>query len=653
MVDEIVLLRNVLVRQRSAYSLFEILVAISLLAILLGLALANLRPATTSSQANSLANIVAQALRAAQQRAIAQGVPVGIAIPFDAATPISQSFYWLEGEHHPKITRVQQMGGDLPESCLAAISYPGPVPAFAAGLPDGLSGGGFHFENWEVPHPTHKTMVFLPNGEVLANFEHQAGRYVLVVGNGIECSGNTLTKVCNPYVVSVNMHGQVTVDPGLPQGAGGLIAAPASLSVSKTEVASAPNLALGPNHDPQWSSPALEVEPPPIAQSRTLIAPAQANYTVAPDGTLTLTTSAKDPDGDPLKCRWTGTGPSGRSGGYFSSSAGYRMRWDTPKQHWVGRWSWKPPQDALPGEIYKLECTIEDGRGGVLSTFPVNIEIPQVFVLRAGRLVYTSGQEIWQCNWDGTDAVRIVRRPQIGGLTPISPKWSKDGSKFSFLTQQDGGIWVANRDGRDLHRVRATFNNLTGVAWHSSGHTLFLLEHANTDALLLRGIDPALRNTTTHAGVLVTGPTISGNFDRLSQDPSSHLFISSNANDSTLLIWRSPNGSSSLSNDWKTPTFTPDGKEILFFRGNNRLVRQKVSIDPATQNFTLGTSQTAVLAGLGQLSNPVQSPDGQYVLCQSTQGADIKLVLLKADGTSPRTIPLPSNRADSFDWSWY
>jgi prepilin-type N-terminal cleavage/methylation domain-containing protein len=630
------------------YSLFEVLVAMTLLALLVGIAMSNLRSGTIRAQSRAAAEVLAEALRSARQRAQSSGVCSAIALPRQPGTsPLSQGFYRLEGETQPKIARVTNLAGDFNTAFLAAASYSG--PSWSAALPYELGQNRFSFGQWQPPYPTDSLILFFPNGQAVANFSNQAGRYLIVVATALDCSGSPtqVNHARDAYTVSVNYSGEVQVQPGLAGAAAGIVGPMGDTPSS--QVAPLPQMTPSSNHDPEFVDACLEIEPQQHEESRSLIAPLAATTTVALDGSLTLTTYARDPDGDTLFCEWTGAGTAGP--GHFSCEHGRQMRWDQQQQRWTARWTWRPPASAKSSETYKLTCKVSDSRGGAVDHFPVSVKTPEVYPLPSGRMLYTTRREIWQCNWDGTNPVRIVKAADIGGLTPDYPKWSPDGTKFAFITLEDGSIYCANRDGSDLHPMRFNSGNqFEGLSWHHTGNRLYVFENnTGSNYLELRNLPADARNAPPiPPGISRSGT--SGGFQVLSSDSKTQVFLTAKPNEVTA-FWRS--GSVKvLSQNWGQPSFTPDGKELIYIR-NNRLVRRTVNPDPGTQDLGLGPEVVGPALPFN-LKCPIQSPDkdGLWVSGQTVSGSSIKLVLMKRDGSSARTIPVPNARVDNLDWTW-
>jgi prepilin-type N-terminal cleavage/methylation domain-containing protein len=642
--DEICLVQT----QRRGYSLFEILVAMALVALLAGIAMSNLRGGAVRAQSRGAAEVLAEALRSTRQRAQSSGVCSAIALPRQpGSSPLSQGFYRLEGETQPKIARVTNLAGDFSTAFFAAATYAG--PSWTSNLPYELKQNGFSFAQWQPPYPSDSLVVFMPSGQAVANFPNKNGQYTILVGTAVDCSGSPtqLNRIRDPYSVIINWSGEVQLEPGLAGGDSSLVGQMSD--PGPNQVAPLPSLNSQTNHNPEFVDSYLEIEPKQQPLSRSLIAPAVASATVALDGSLTLTTFARDPDGDSLFCEWKGEGTAGP--GHFSCEHGRQMRWDQQQQRWTARWTWRAPAAAKSSEIYKLTCKVSDTRGGFVDQFPLSVKTPEVYPLPTGRMLYTTRREIWQCNWDGTNPVRIVKAAAIGGLTPDYPKWSPDGTKFAFITLEDGSVYCANRDGSDLHTMRLNSGNqLEGLSWDHTGNRLYIFEN-NTGAnyLMLRNLPADARNVVT----IPPGPSrsgTSGGYQILSSDSKTRVFLTAKPSEATA-FWRNGN-ISVLSENWGQPSFTPDGKDLIYIR-NNRLVRRSVNPNPATQDLGLGPEDVGPPLPMN-VKCPVQSPDkdGLWVSGQSVSGGTIKLVLMKRDGTSARTIPVPNPRVDNLDWTW-
>lgn len=213
-------------RRGGAFTLIELMLAITLLAIVAVTGIVGLRGSLVKKQSKAAAEILAEGLRLANLRARAQGFPVGVGLPSSVGkTPISRGYYYVAGEAAPSHTSGYDFAAELPEAYLFAGTYPG--PSWTPPLATLTRGSQFSFDQWTPPFPSDAYLVFLPSGEVVANHSAADGGYRIVVGSRISYEGPTavadpllppeahLTHISDPYTVTISTQGQVEVVPGL------------------------------------------------------------------------------------------------------------------------------------------------------------------------------------------------------------------------------------------------------------------------------------------------------------------------------------------------------------------------------------------------------------------------------------------------------
>lgn len=345
---------------RRGFSLIEVLVAVALSTLLLGMALVNLWPARNSASSRSLAESLAEELRLAGRSAIASGVPVAVALPTQGSGPHCQSLYTLSGQQTPQMGRVRNYAQEFPGTYLCVGTW-------------GRSGAGGWTRN--QPHPMSNsddfnpaawinpvsgldpTLIFTPAGTVTSNgLPLWNGEFYLVASTGVEFQSASvpgsgpalnyfsLQRLSKPWTVRVTASGSVTVLNGLAgsDGTTGLedrsfaTAAPPAPPLTTLPLNTAPTIAT------------CQISPEPPDGS------AAGETVVAPDEHISLRVTATDAQGDQLYCSWAA------SAGDFSSPV--RQRMELEGAQWVSTWEWRPPVGVQTGS-YTLTCTITDQRG--------------------------------------------------------------------------------------------------------------------------------------------------------------------------------------------------------------------------------------------------------------------------------------------------
>jgi len=116
-------------REKRGLSLFEIVMTVSLGALLVGGALVAFRRPLNQAGSRGVAEQVAELLRGARQQAIAEQVPVAVLLPTDDGTnPCCQSVALARGESGPQIARVLNFRQENPHTVLCVATYPAAAP---------------------------------------------------------------------------------------------------------------------------------------------------------------------------------------------------------------------------------------------------------------------------------------------------------------------------------------------------------------------------------------------------------------------------------------------------------------------------------------------------------------------------------------------
>ncbi len=622
---------------RRGVSVVEVLVVLAMAGILLLLGVQQGRPRSTAAQVESLAHLVSQALRQARQQALSSGRPTALCFPRgNGSQPLARSCYLAQGESRAEVVKIWNWASDTPQAALCAATYPGPswdpVPPadpVAASLPPG----------WATPFPQDSYIAFLADGQVVSNRPWANDTLRLVVGSGFEFSNPSALELLHlreGREIIVSRWGAIELRGGLAEAAAGT--EQPGLGLDEALLSPARSLAAGPNQVPTFAA-APQFSPGP--SNPLPMIDADSHLTLTPDGLLTATVFGSDPDGDVLNCVWTAVGDVGT----FSAPRLHRMRWNAEAGQWVGRWSWRPPVGALPGQEFQLECRLIDEHGAASAPLTLSAQIPRVHLIKPGRLVYEGDADLWTCNWDGSDPCVLVHHNQLGGVSPGHARWSPDGRRVAFLA--DDKIMCVNRDGTDLHVVRDTGgNNLRGLCWDEAGRYLYVLDY-NAGNINVRVAPANGRDLPNPIPAVASGTVALGNWVFLHKHPEHDLWAVSGltAPISSALLW----GGST------TATVLPGIRELSFAPDGTRAIYDDMSlgqvcnidVDFPGRNLTMHPP-SALPPVAGGCTSLRFSPDLQYI---HGQAALSKMFLMKADGSDYREINVPSLQCDSQDWS--
>ncbi|MEW6278229.1 MAG: prepilin-type N-terminal cleavage/methylation domain-containing protein [Candidatus Eremiobacterota bacterium] len=447
---------------RRGFTLYELLMAMALAALVLGLGVLNLQHARHGASSKALASLAAEEFRAARQAAVMRGHPVALVLSSSGGTsPLGDTLYWLEG-HTPRRTRAVRFADECPGAALlagnwtvdlTALRNPALVPTRTApAIPGQMP---LDLDAW-LPAASKQDycFVYLPDGSLKTNdLVHFDGEYHLLACTGATSAATgpppgTGSVTPPPPCFAPSVLGQpwtITLTPmgGVRTQSGVAALQPGSVSVvDRVPLVrpARPSTPTGPNSLPEI----LDIQVGPVPNPNTL--PPGVDVTVPREQHVTVNLTAVDADGDQLYCNWTA------DGGDFASSGEMPMEWDTEARQWRALWHWKAPPG---GNRFQLDYQVRDARGGV--ALPFGVGVIDVQVIAPGKLFFLSGraggQEIFRANPDG------------GGPYAVTTGWTGEVA----VASPDGTYLVATRN-QDLVRLNADGSNpvvLTGAGFDS------------------------------------------------------------------------------------------------------------------------------------------------------------------------------------------
>ena len=442
---------------KRGFSLMEILVVIGLMGLMGALAVINGRGALSNATSRAIADRLAAEIGQARAEAIRDNVPVAVVFP--SSENYCQGIYILRGHERGVLRREVDWSSEARGVGLFTGYWP-LDPAITEGNASNLpatAGRGDAFDpfSWAMPVPTDAALIFTPSGACTSNgMVHFDGAFHIVAMSGVSSSNGsapsggpttpltyrTLDGVSDPVTISVSYRGDVKVSKGL-VGATGTLGAGAALGT----VSPLPSLSSGPNADPVVDADDVVVLPRP--HDPALLPPGiLASCDV--DRYLTIRVAATDPDGDALFTDWTA------NQGFFSTAGRQAMEWSPQRQRWETSVEWRPPTTATDGQIFDLNCTVTDGKGGSVVLGGDVVTALKVVTADSGILVvserYTSILKAF--NSDGS-GLREINLPDSVCTMSCSP----DGERlvFSFWGggPLNGSIASMNLDNEGLRII--------------------------------------------------------------------------------------------------------------------------------------------------------------------------------------------------------
>jgi hypothetical protein len=418
-----------------AFSLAEMLLTLTLLALALVLSISNLRIDPASGDARALAMELKSLFTQARAQAIARGRPVALAFPHGGgAQPVTQSCLLLEGRARGQAKREWSFKGDFPELGIFVGQWaPASGDSFAPSpSPPDSESSRFAWADWLPPElSNYAVYAYLPSGHLVSNGQGAlAGEYPLVVSKQFGYSGvpPVLTATGDCHTVLVSTRSSVRTQKGIPDS----------------------TLSSGGLGSESWglTSPTLPVEPneeaPIITAVRILPVTVDDDYKqtenihalVQAGNLLTFEILARDPDGDPLTCRLSS------DGGPFTHTESLPMLYVPETGEWRSIWQWRAPPAAAVDQIFQIQVTVRDQTS--VATAAADVEVlPRVLVVPDGLLIFTSSgatnSTLYSCRFDGTE-LKALYTPFGAGSSSSrlgSPSLSQDGTRVAVGTDRD------------------------------------------------------------------------------------------------------------------------------------------------------------------------------------------------------------------------
>lgn len=401
-----------------------------------------------------------------------------------------------------------------------------------------------------------------------------------------------------PYTISVSLQGDIRVQRGLTAASG------VNLQGGGDGKAQPPVLSLGANGDPVVDPSEVLVQPLPPASSL----PPGIKALVALDRFLTIQVSATDPEGDPLSARWRCTG------GSFSLPSPRPMTWNPHSQRWETRVEWRPPSTATVGQVFELNCDVQDDRGGSITVGGNVVSALKVQTAPSGKLVadYRYGTVISIFSPDGS-GMREINLPDTVCMLSGTP----DGERLLFAFWSGaafaGTIGASNLDGTNLRilaDLRGTIGSLCDpsvapsgriAAWSSGGVVVMNGDGTNPQTITSGGDHYCPRWSPDATKVLYSQADYE--IFRVDADGSNQVDLGPGT----------------------APTWSPDGTRVLFRRSDG--------------TYLMNQDGT----GVQKISND-SSPNSGDCLAWSPDGSQVAwvnnndVVVANADGSSPKVV---------------
>ncbi|MBS2037296.1 prepilin-type N-terminal cleavage/methylation domain-containing protein [bacterium] len=640
------------------YSLLEVMLALVLVALLVGLTASGSKRQRDNLSSKETAEQLVAFLRKARQTALAKSIPVAVAVPTSPSSSYSSTLLQLEGEVDPQVSEVWKIEQDRPRVAFFVGRWGGPNwGPIATQAELDLS------QWWQTQTPlAARLFAFDSQGRVASDGEGFDGAYRIAVAQGIQASGSTLTGAGSAWTVSLFPSGQVEYAQGILQATG---VTSNQIGDSPAAVAYAGNV-RGTNQDPDIEN---------LLALPNLDNPAGPALGKVMDitSTLTLEVRVKDRDGDPPFLDWevleavdssgSALDPATR-GGKFGNSGSCRMEWSLEKREWVGRTSWAPDKRDSGGNGYKIRCRVRDRRGGEkFGYFPVQGYLrttKEPWILY--RTLTSNGHwELWKMTRLGQEHTRVVGFPN---QDVDFGQWSPSGEEVVFIS--GGNLYRANSDGTNLRMVLGGLGPVDACCLSANG-SRFFFTGGNPDQKFVDYI--ALDATGTEIRNRVWGPRA---FDQIFNLSSARcggkdvVIMNFHRTWRTLInvfhidgIWAVEADSRQCTPDQPIDpsldvaqnrgrtggvSISPDGSEVIWGWDSNLFYATNNFAATSPNGYSLGTP-VPVATGQTDVHHPRYLPDKSGFIYVDGRGPAARLFYVPRTGGAGTPLPLgPGNQ---------
>lgn len=515
------------------FSLLEIMMACSILALLMGLSALQMRSGARRASSQALARLLQEECNSARLTAMASGTPTGLSL---TKAPASQGLYVLQGVAAARVIRNLRFDGEYPRA--AFTSAPWDTSEWTWESPPASA-------TWSRPENCGPTLIFFPNGQVSGlDWPRSPRGYHLVIGSDLAVAGERLQQAHEPYTLTVDRLGTVTLEAGVPAARlGSAIPSAVGIPIASPETA---------NNDPKVLPEDIQIYPVPNPDTL----PPGMSALLDKETYLILDLYASDADGDPLTGRWEA------SGGVFSDGVP-----DQPLQYRPGQEkgkstvAWAPPVDARAGDVFFLKCSLEDKRGGKFVATKTVLGNLAAAVRSRGHLCTSTDSKVFILDGDGTH-LRELPLPVPADQVSLDP------TGRTLLMDFEGKLYTMSNDGTGFEQVEGVSEASHGEL-SAYGHLVYAKKNpasGRTDlhrCALDGTMDVRLTNTAASSSAIQPRWSSDGSriaFTRLVNGnpalPEVHLMDEAG---------ESAGRNRAVGRGW-SPCFDPTGQRIAFLR---------------------------------------------------------------------------------------
>jgi len=245
-----------------------------------------------------------------------------------------------------------------------------------------------------------------------------------------------------------------------------------------------------------------------------------------------------------------------------------------------------------------------------------------------------SDNDVWMTSWDGATTIRVTSSPE----SESTPRWSPDGRYLAFLSGRQEGkgaqIWLLDRRGGEAQRVSQLRGGVSEFAWSPDSKRMILVVDEETDSI-------ARKDTAEHK----TPKPIVINRYNFKRDVAGYLGTKrSHLSLFDVETKKTETLTSSLDDDG-SPSWSPDGRMIAFVRGPVAEPDRSRDDDVFVIEARAGATPKRLTDFVGpDGGRPAWSPDGKWIAFfrgdePKFQAYNLsKLAIVASDGSTPARV---------------
>jgi dipeptidyl aminopeptidase/acylaminoacyl peptidase len=245
-----------------------------------------------------------------------------------------------------------------------------------------------------------------------------------------------------------------------------------------------------------------------------------------------------------------------------------------------------------------------------------------------------SDNDIWMTSWDGATTIRLTSSPE----SESSPRWSPDGRYLAFLSGRQEGkgaqIWLLDRRGGEAQRITQLRGGVSEFAWSPDSKRLILVVDEETDSI-------ARKDTAEHKTpkpIVIDRYGFKRDVAGYLGTKRSHLSLFEVETKKTEVL------TSGLDDD-ESPSWSPDGRMIAFVRSPIAEPDRARDSDIYVIDARAGAAPKRLTDFPGpDDGRPSWSPDGKWIAFfrgdePKYQAYNLnKLAIVASDGSSPARV---------------